>query len=94
MLSNVTILGNQCYFGALNSFESSVQSYGKLTISGNAATLNTVYLVRSKVNFTGELLYSDNHGTILITNSDVTFSGSSLFSNSKAKKRGGALTGI
>ena len=94
MLSNVTILGNRCYFGALHSFESSVESYGKLMISGNAAILNTVYLVQSKVTFTGELLYSDNHGTILITNSDVTFSGSSLFSNSKAKKRGGALTGI
>ena len=91
---NITIIENKCRFGILHIFESSLECQGNIILSGNAGILDTVYVARSTVNFTSELSYSYNHGTILLANSKATFSGSFTFSNNVAKSRGGAITAI
>ena len=94
MFENVSILENQCYFGTLHMFESSLKTHGELNALYNVAQLSSFYLVRSQVIFTGEMLFAENRGTILLTNSNVTFSASCKFINNTAKRRGGAITAI
>ena len=74
--------------------ESALETYERMIISRNIAQLSSVYLVRSSMNFTGIFLHSHNKGTFLITNSVITFSGTTWFSNNRAGKRGGAITSI
>ena len=92
--TDVRILGNRCYFGVLYLHESTLETRDKMTISRNVAKLSAVLLVRSKLNFIGEFSYTHNQGTFYITNSDITFSGFSTFSNNRARKRGGAFTSV
>ena len=91
---NITIIENKCQFGILHIFESSLECHGNIIVSRNVGSLNTVYVARSTVNFTSELSYLYNHGTILVINSKATFTKSCKFSNNVATKRGGALTAI
>ena len=92
--TDVKIVGNQCHFGALYLHESALETYERMIISRNIAVLSSVYLVRSSMNFTGIFLHTHNKGSFLITNSVITFSGTSWFSNNRAGKRGGAITSI
>ena len=86
--------GNKCFLGVLFIFQSLVQSNGKLSIMANEAILHNVYIARSEIIFTRELLYSGNYGTLLIIKSKVTFSGINTFSYCKTNTWAGALTGI
>ena len=91
---NIRIIKNKCQFGILHIFESSLECHGNIIMSRNVGSLNTVYVARSMLNFTSELSYLYNHGTILVINSKATFTKSCEFSNNVATKRGGALTAI
>ena len=93
-LSDVTVVGNQCYFGIVYVYESSVESEGELRILSNIAELSATYIVRSDVHFTGKQIFSHNQGTCLITNSNVKFSGYTTFSHNRARIRGGAITSL
>ena len=92
--TNIKVIKNKCYFGILHVFESSLECHGSIILSRNVGSLDTAFVAHSTLNFTSELSYSYNHGTILIINSKTTFSGSCTFSNNVATKRGGALTAI
>ena len=93
---NIEIIKNKCYFGILHIFESSLECHGSIILSRNVGSLDTAFVAHSTLNFTSrsELSYSYNHGTILIINSKTTFSGSCIFSNNIATKRGGAIAAI
>ena len=94
-LSDVTVVGNRCYFGIVYVYESYVESDGELRIIDNVAKLSSTYIVRSDVHFKGRQIFSHNQGTCLITNSNVEFSGNvTTFSHNRAKIRGGAITSL
>ena len=93
-LSDVTFVGNRCYFGIVYVYESYVESERDLKILNNVAILSTTYIVRGDVHFKGRQIFSHNRGTCLITNSNVEFSGNTTFSHNRSKIRGGAITSL
>ena len=91
---SIMIAENECVLGVLFISESLIQSNSILTIMANTATLHNIYIAQSEIVFTGELLYSQNHGTLLLIETHTTFSGMNTFAFCSSTTWAGALTGI
>lgn len=92
---------NQAKRGAaIYALNSTLTTYGLVTITENTATeYSTVYVIESIGHFMGMLVISNNTGSFLLYNSNVTFTGKTLFQNcsslpeNTAKfEEGGAVT--
>ena len=94
VLDNASITGNRNHLGVIHVFESTVTSHGRLNISANEGTQFNVYIAQSKVLFAGDLLYSSNHGTFLMIDTEAIFYGTSIFSKGNSNVWAGALTAI
>ena len=92
LCGNVSLVSSECYHGVIYAFQSVIESCGELNILENEGALYSVYVGRSKVMLSGKLSYSRNYGTLLIMESDVTFTGINRFSDSKSNIWAGALT--
>ena len=91
---SIMIANNECVLGVLFTSNSLIQSSNILSIIANKATLHNVYIAQSEIVLTGELLYSGNHGTLLIIETHAVFSGMNTFAFCTSTKWAGALTGI
>ena len=94
LYGSIIISDNECSFGVLFVSRSLVKSNSELSITANKATLHTVYIAQSKILFVNKLVYSRNHGTLLIIESQATFSGTNVFRFCTSSSWAGALTGI
>ena len=85
---------------ALQAIKSTVRGCGALLFSKNTATVNSnVYFLNSEGHFEGSLTITQNEGSFFAFNSNISFSGCSLFkacftpkNTTAAFKEGGALT--
>ena len=85
---------------ALQGIKSTVRGYGVLLFSKNTATVSSnVYFLNSEAHFEGSFIMIQNAGSFFAFNSNISFSGCSLFygcftpENTTANfKEGGALT--
>ena len=95
LYDRVTISNNACFLGVLFVTKSLVQSNSELRVTANIATLHNIYIAQSQIMLIQKLLYSENHGTLLIIerqailsglNQFTFFMGGSLNRNSKCNK--------
>ena len=85
---------------AIYVLNSTLTIYGLVTITQNTATeYSTVYVTESIGHFTGTLVISNNLGSLLAYNSNITFTGKMLFQNCSSLQEntakfeeGGAVT--
>ena len=76
VVENVVITSNIAKLKAvISAQESSIQSFRHLMISRNSGNVGVVYLIRSQCNFTDNLTYYGNSGSMIIMNSKVIFFG-------------------
>ena len=87
--------------GLLYAGDSTIQSSYQLLITGNLGDASTVYLYKSKCNFTGRFTFSNNFGSFLVIKSLVTFDGITTFLDCSQPadinlyfEKGGAVTNI
>ena len=97
----ISFISNSAPSGAaLQGIKSTVRACGTLLFSKNSATVNSnVYFLNSEAHFEGSLIMTQNEGSFFAFNSNISFSGCSLFKscftpeNTAANfKEGGGLT--
>lgn len=85
-MKNTTILTNKASSGPVLSFSrSTLVTYDDIIFAGNIPLNNSISIsievCTLKTNMTGKLIFMDNIGFFLISNSDVSFGGTSVFRN-------------
>lgn len=87
--------------GAIYASKCELNSFESLFISCNRANIGVVYLLGSVTNVYGQITFTDNSGSYLLSNSIAVFKGHAVFQNSselikshdiKEIREGGAIT--
>ena len=86
MMKNATILDNEAHSGPVLQFKrSTMVTYDDITIAGNIPWNNSVSTLSfedsTKANVMGKLLFANNSGVFLVSNSKVVFHGIAMFLN-------------
>lgn len=81
--------------GALFAQFCSIKSNGHFHVQSNTGSLGVVYISSCNISFTGNTLFINNTGSFLAQNSDISFSGESIFQDGTSNiTEGGALTAV